>query len=545
MVKKAEIIMLIFALLISVILHFPLVPHEMGWDSFYIHRAADSIIYYHQIKWLVNPLSFVGYYPYSYPSGVITLLAELSSLAGIDMEHTILLFTFLEGILAVLYSFYLGKKLFPIGNGKWIFVFLSALSPGLLYFTLWTVSTRGFISILFVLLIYLILETKGFFHSTKSKKFALLTLIFLFISPTIHRLWIFIIPFIVIFLIVRVIITKWNIHKNLKYSIILVLAFVLVISVFLLLSFFYSKTFNYFVHYNIYEPYTYYLMGLHYGRLNGPLIFILPLGLFYAIKEKRENIFYILLFAIMLLPLYYISSYTAVISYVVFPIFISYGILKLSLFLKEKRKHGNNYGKKVSTLAVISLITINIIFAGIVQYYHPNITGRERYGETYMEEGTYNAGIWLKHSYHPERRDTIIVNYNPERFVSISQDQSISDRDVFELINNFTTMKDGDIIINKKLWTWPDIGPFVLKHPYVTAYSYWYPLVYHSPSDKFSKNVQVKFNVSIVAEDIDVAGYQQWAPSFGIPIKKSIFYQKIGYVSYKIFENDKFRIYYW
>ena len=546
--KKYEALLLLFASLVALSLHFPLIPHEAGNDSFFIHRAADSIIYYHQIKWLASPFSLAGYYPYSYPSAIPTLLAETSYITGIPMEYTILLFTWIEGLLAVFFSFYLGRKIIPWRYGKWILVFVTAFSPGFLYFSLWTVSTRGFMSVIFILLIYLLFETRNFKNSKKAKKFTALFLIFFLISPTIHRSWVFLIPFILVFIIFRVLSQRVNIkNPKIYYLTPIILLFLILASLQLMMSF-YTEIWKYFNIYNINAPSTYYILGLLYGRLNGPLIFLLPLGIYYIFKHKNEWNLYFLLFIILILPFYFIGTYTSVISYVVFPIIISYGILGL---IRANIKNAKIQTKKSLTLrkaitiAAISLVVINIIFAGAVQYYHPNLAGQKRFEKFYMDEHTYDAGIWLKYSWHPNIRDTMIINYGPNRIFAISQDKTIADRGLFELVNNFASITSKDVKINPKFWTWPDIGPFVLKRPYVTPYSYWYPLVYHTPTDKWSKNMQRKFDISIVVENKNIGPYQQWSPYIGVHLKQSKFYENISKISYTIYENDKYEIYYW
>jgi hypothetical protein len=75
------------------ILRYPLVEHERyQTDSYFIHYLSQTIVNDDRASWLIHPLSYFGYFPFSYPSGVPFVLAELSDMAGISVEVGILIF---------------------------------------------------------------------------------------------------------------------------------------------------------------------------------------------------------------------------------------------------------------------------------------------------------------------------------------------------------------------------------------------------------------------------------------------------------------------
>ena len=539
------------AILISISLRVPLVPHEIGWDSFFIHRLAESVTYYHQEKWIINPASFYGYFPYSYPSGVPTILAAFSSMSGLSMEYTILFFTFIEGIMAVFFSFMLGKILFNIKYGKWIFVYISSFAAGLLYYSLWTVSTRGFFMILFILFLFLLF--KIFLSKNLKKmekiKFLLLFIMILFILPSIHRLWVFIIPIWVIAIIVYFYNKRYPLILKKNFVIISLISFILVFFSLELLSTFYKELWTYFGVEDINNPHLYYILGLIYARYNGPLLFLFPLGIYYLFEHRNIKFLIILLFIIILLPFYYVATYVATLSYIIFSIIFAGALIDIFSRMKKHYSHSCNQlhkskGKVISIGIVISLLTAQIIFAGVVQYYHPNISGLgNKYIKPYMKEGTYESGIWIKYKWHENHRDFIIINYEPHRILAISGDSSISDSGPFELIDGIINPKDVKVKINKYVWEWEDKGPWVPTKEVNTAYSYWYALYAHSPTDQWCKKMRDKFNISIVVINNQLEGRQQGA--YNMPPPRSLFYEKIPQENYAIFRNHDFTAYFW
>ena len=171
MKKKVYYTMAILSgILTSITLRYPLVPHEQGWDSFIIHQMAQSISRYGYMKWIFNPLSYIGYYPYSYASGIPVFLSSFSQLSGLDMEHTILFFCLVESVLFFVFA-YMAASIF---TRNFTFKFLAGISyslaPGVIWFTDWTISTRGPLILLFPLFIFLIF--KVFVKKNINKKYS-------------------------------------------------------------------------------------------------------------------------------------------------------------------------------------------------------------------------------------------------------------------------------------------------------------------------------------------------------------------------------------
>jgi len=101
--RKVVLLLLLVLILLSLVVRYPLVQHERNQaDSYTMHLYSKAIVDQGYAKWTFNPLSYVGYYPLSYPSGGPFLLAEISELTGVDIELSILLCNLL---LAVIFCF--------------------------------------------------------------------------------------------------------------------------------------------------------------------------------------------------------------------------------------------------------------------------------------------------------------------------------------------------------------------------------------------------------------------------------------------------------
>jgi hypothetical protein len=101
--RRVILLLLLVLVLLSLVVRYPLVQHERNQtDSYTMHLFSKSIVDEGYAKWTFSPLSYVGYYPLSYPSGVPFLLAEIAVITGADIELSILLCNLL---LAVIFCF--------------------------------------------------------------------------------------------------------------------------------------------------------------------------------------------------------------------------------------------------------------------------------------------------------------------------------------------------------------------------------------------------------------------------------------------------------
>ena len=122
-------------------------PHEIGMDSFDIHSIANSVSTFGYAKWWIDPAAIAGFYPFSYASLVPFVLSGISQCTGINMERTIWLFSAFIGLFSAFTAYLMAGAIRDDDIFKYLVAFAYSTSAGILYFTTWTVSTRGMFEI--------------------------------------------------------------------------------------------------------------------------------------------------------------------------------------------------------------------------------------------------------------------------------------------------------------------------------------------------------------------------------------------------------------
>jgi hypothetical protein len=153
--RKTALLLLLAIVLVALAVRYPLVEHErFQTDSYFIHYMSNSIVREGYAAWTFNALSYVGYYPFSYPSGVPFVLAELSLLTGMGVDVCILL---TDGILATLFClvvFCLSREFVHRVEFALLAAFLAVIAPRFVDTTYWVGSARGMEVVLITLLVF-------------------------------------------------------------------------------------------------------------------------------------------------------------------------------------------------------------------------------------------------------------------------------------------------------------------------------------------------------------------------------------------------------
>lgn len=135
--------MLLLIVLISLALRYPLVEHERHNDTFFNRLLADSILENDYAVWTFHPLSYLGYYPISYPSGTPFLIAEISEMTGIDLSPSILIIGMLSGVLFALSVFCLSRILLKRIDLCLLATALAVFAPRFIDTSYWSGSARA------------------------------------------------------------------------------------------------------------------------------------------------------------------------------------------------------------------------------------------------------------------------------------------------------------------------------------------------------------------------------------------------------------------
>lgn len=374
--KKEFLLTFILLALLNVILRLPTTPHEIGWDSFAIHASANTISTFGYAKWWLNLSGVFGFYPYSYASAVPFFLSGISQLTSIDMEWTIWVYCVLISMLSALTAYLMASSIRDDQLFSLIVAILYSISSGILYFTTWTVSTRGLFIVLLPLFIYLLLKSRN------SKKNMILLLSLCILLAAIHHLFYFLaILFIAIILTFFIFKTKIilylnRVNPNLE-SIIIIVCFI-----FMFLFPFVTKTFI--------ESGSRYgwitSQVVEYSRFIGILVFIFIGSIFHLIFKKQKTFeeWFVLFSLIGFTPFFYLANYGKWFFLSLSFIMIGIGVLNAIYSLMNKKK---------SYAAIVLLIFLlsSLIYSGYFQYIH-NQDDTNRY----MDDETYRVSLWMK-----------------------------------------------------------------------------------------------------------------------------------------------------
>ncbi|HKZ99925.1 MAG TPA: hypothetical protein VJ326_10130 [Thermoplasmata archaeon] len=156
----------------------------MGVDSFFIHNLATNIAVDGHAEWILNPLSWFGWYPLSYPSAGPFLLADFSSVGGQPIEGSILVASMAFGGIGVLTSFVMAREFREDAPFCLLASFIYSFAPRFLAFTLWSASTRNLFMVLLPVFIWSVLRA---YREPKTRNFVFVLGTFLVLA-TIHRL---------------------------------------------------------------------------------------------------------------------------------------------------------------------------------------------------------------------------------------------------------------------------------------------------------------------------------------------------------------------
>lgn len=370
--NKSKVILLTLLVILNFILRIPSIPHEKGRDSFFIHSLANSISSFGNANWWEHWLSVFGYYPYSYASAVPFSLSGFSQLTLIDLEYTILLFSVVLGLFSIFVAYILAGKIYDDFYFKYLMAFIVSTSQGIMLFTTWEISSRGFFLIFLPFFIYISLMKIQFI-----KFMGLLLVIFIFIFSA-HHYAIFLIPIVALLISLNLVSKKEllvnkSTYLNYLYTIGLIIVFMYP---------FFSKGMI--------------LAGSRYGwiqdmvisniRLVGPMIIFSIGGLIsMAFKQKKVmNEWYFLVMLLLFIPFSYNITYGTYIILLYILFLASVGFRNI-FNIKNMKK------PKLIPIFIIVILLSSTLFSA--NYNHVR-TGQYK-DFWYMKESTYNTAKWI------------------------------------------------------------------------------------------------------------------------------------------------------
>ncbi|MFX1336352.1 MAG: hypothetical protein ACFFAM_18100 [Promethearchaeota archaeon] len=145
--KKVYFFSLLF--IIGSILRIPPTQNYIGDDTALHLLLAQSFLYGDASKWLINPLSYMGYYPGAYVPILEPLILSMFIVGTvvifgkININLVIILFSIMILTLSIHSSYLLARYFFTDDFSRFLFVFIYILIPNFLRLSVYTAHARG------------------------------------------------------------------------------------------------------------------------------------------------------------------------------------------------------------------------------------------------------------------------------------------------------------------------------------------------------------------------------------------------------------------
>ena len=388
--KHTKYLFISLLVLVNFVMRIPSVPHETGNDGFTIHILANSVSLFGYAGWWAHPSSVFGFYPYSYASAVPFILSGISQCTGIDMEVAIWMFCIIIGLFSVFTAYLLAGVIWNNDIFKFLIAFVYSLSPGILTFSTWDVSTRGLFIVLLPLFIYLLLKIRE-----SIMKFGVLFLILFILLMATHHYVFLTIPAIFSFIILAIFNKSKGCIKSVKISLNFTnIAFIIAFIAMFLMPFF-TRIFG------VSSRYLWIQLMLENNIRYTGIIVIFAIGGFAYLSLKHDKSFgewFFLLSLLCLTPLLYILTYMHYFIIIFGSVLIGISLSNITNIVKVDKQ------KKKYALAIIMIILlISVSFSGFYQHWRTH-KGKATAGEWYMDEETYSGALWIRENVNMNKR---------------------------------------------------------------------------------------------------------------------------------------------
>ena len=532
--KRTKYMLFGSLIFIAISLRYPFTPHEIGWDSYFIHGLINSLNHQGNLSsWWVHPLSPFGFTPFSYASAVPILVSAFSQMSGLSIESSIWLFGILYGILGVFGSYLVAKEVFNDDNYIFLVVFGFTTSEVFLGYTTWTITTRGtFITILPFFLFLLLRNAK----SKKFNKFTFLAILVFVLLVAIHHLYTFLILPIILYALIKHINISKKIEKNKssrKIINIICGIFLFIIILLIMLDIITSKSLTG-ISKGTYESKIDLIINTIkiYARQMGILGIFGIIGFFYLLYKPEKNLNQILLifFILVLLPFIFITVYLPAFIAIFVYLLGGFGIFYIGKYIYFKKD------KKIALIVIILILSISFTFSSIYRVRYPDIEAETKYDEIFMEEDNYDAGLWLKYTIN----DSVIYSnniYPLKRIAGVMNLKQFPGSPIEQLENGYISLEDYEMKFLSPLdpYFWSE--SFYMTEPHQQRLNWkteW--LKKENYNSKYSKNFLYIYNIKYVIEDKQVLLHEK--------NENKIFFTSLNEECFKTYSNQEYNIFY-
>lgn len=475
---KVTFILLVLLTLLNIILRLQVIPREIGIDSFFVHVITNSLSEFGSVRWYLHPLSLAGLYPYSYASSVPFLLSAIHQTTNVNMNHVIFIYCILLGLLSIFTGYIMACTIINDDLYKILVAFLFSISPAIVGYSTWTITTRGLLIIMAPLLLYLLMKSRLQNQKllTQIKYFILICVLFIFFFTT-HHLVYFLLPLFFAYIIIRLI------FQFKLYSLISEKYHPIIITAIFLITFSIPFVMGKFLETSRYAP-----LVTNYTRYIGlPIIFILG-GISYLILKSKKSFaeWFILLSTILITMFIYKITYMKMfIPIIAIPVAV-FGFVSM-----VKSLIGKPYIKAITVIFLL----LSSSFVAYFQYLNIYEDPRQ------ISDSIYDTGIWMKHNINGSS-----ISNNELMGLRIL---SVAETKHFLVVSEVIDQVYGFIDANISEYR---------RYP-ISSEEFWYS-GYEGPDhgshawgdiNKLNQAPQV-YNISYVVEDVELDGMVSWSP---------------------------------
>jgi len=476
-------------IVLNIILRLPTTPHEIGWDSFSIHALANSISRFGEARWWVHPASIGGFYPYSTASAVPFLLSGISQCTGIDMEWTIWLFCVLIGIFSAFTAYLMAGAIWNNDLFKYLVAFGFSISGGVLYFTTWTVSTRGLFMVLLPLFIYLLLKTRS-----SIVRYSILTFILVILLIVTHHLVYFTIPIAVSYFIVTIYDKLRGYVSSIKVPNIYVSIGILISFTGILFIIFLNRTF--------FVTGTRYILDeilKDYIRHVGFLIIFAFGGFAYLVfkSEKRFEEWFLLIALMGLLPAIGNEIYTKWVMVSFAFLLVGFGLTNVAGLCNRRRKQ--------VFIAIVIILLLSVCMTGYYQYVHYERKDIPAYWTRYPGEAEYESAMWAKANIEGNMGG-YAAGMTLTRIFALSGVPTFSGSRTCDLAYGFVNLSGLNITRIPLSMEWIEDEPYEITSSHTGTEWFISYLSTQDVDSRWAQNFFSRFRISYIIEDKDVYG---------------------------------------
>jgi len=397
-------------LVMGLFLRYPSEGVEIGSpDSWDYHMQINQIRKENHITWLFNPLSYFGLYPPYYEVGTVLLVASLCEVLEIESTHAILLMATLFGVMSGFFIYLVANE---FANNRIIALIASIVyscSPVMYKSTLWGIQQRAAVAIFLLIPIFYLMRTYN--GNLFNNRFLLLFILSVISFSSIHKSSIFI--FVILLCYIFAIIINFARHKlhtffsfpkrKMIYLMVLI-TIIIIINLLIIVGAYLGKPMDESL------PSAIYNRGFQISiDIGFPIIFIGG-GFFTLYKKFRVNyqmIFFLLLLVVTIYINFFIPPQRTIrepISYftlyLVYFIFISFGIYSFTLIIKNKKNF---------IIIAISILIITSFLPEYIQVHEADKNRKNIIPKDYVVKNSMEIGTYLKFGTQKNENDQIIT----------------------------------------------------------------------------------------------------------------------------------------